>query len=44
LPDAGYEMTGDYSFQRYDERFKGMDRIAESVLDVYIPVKALETA
>jgi predicted transcriptional regulator YdeE len=44
LPDAGYEMTGGYSFQRYDERFKGMQRIAESVLDVYIPVRALGTA
>jgi AraC family transcriptional regulator len=44
LPDAGYEMTGGYSFQRYDERFKGMQRIAESVVDVYISVRALGTA
>jgi predicted transcriptional regulator YdeE len=44
LPDAGYEMHGGYSFQCYDERFKGMQRIAESVLDVYIPVRVLGTA
>ena len=42
LPDAGYEMTGGYSIQRYDERFKGMERIAESVLDVYIPVQPVK--
>jgi predicted transcriptional regulator YdeE len=44
LPRAGYEMTGGYSVLRYDERFKGMERVAESVLDVYIPVKPLAPA
>jgi predicted transcriptional regulator YdeE len=44
LPRAGYEMTAGFSIQRYDERFKGMERIAESVLDVFIPVKPLEPA
>ena len=39
IPDAGYEMAGGYSIQRYDERFKGMQRVTESVLDVYIPVQ-----
>ncbi len=34
-----YQSTGSYNFQYYDERFKGMDRISESVLDVYIPIK-----
>jgi hypothetical protein len=31
-----------HSIQRYDERFKGVDRIAESILEVYIPVKDRE--
>jgi predicted transcriptional regulator YdeE len=44
LPRAGYQMTGGWSVQRYDERFKGMEQIAESVLDVYIPVQPLEPA
>ncbi len=39
MPGSGYESGGDYSFERYDERFKGLDRLEESVLDVYIPVK-----
>jgi AraC family transcriptional regulator len=36
---AGYERAYPYGFQRYDERFKGVDRIDESVLDVYVPVE-----
>jgi AraC family transcriptional regulator len=39
LPQAGYEGEHTHSIQRYDERFKGVDRIAESILDIYIPVK-----
>ena len=35
---AGYQHSAQYSFQYYDERFKSMDRIAESAIDVYIPV------
>lgn len=38
LPDSGYAPLHAYTFQQYDARFKGMDRIAESVLDVYVPV------
>jgi len=38
LPLAEYEMAGDFEFQYYDERFKGVDKIDESLLDVYIPV------
>jgi len=34
-----YQSAGTYNFQYYDERFKGLDRISESVLDVYIPIK-----
>jgi len=36
---SGYQSTASYNFQYYDERFKGLDRISESVLDVYIPIK-----
>jgi predicted transcriptional regulator YdeE len=36
---AGYEHAHPYSFQYYDARFKGLDRLAESQLDVYMPVK-----
>ena len=36
---SGYQSSGTYNFQYYDERFKGLDRISESVLDVYIPIK-----
>ncbi len=36
---SGYQSTGSYNFQYYDERFKGLDRISESILDVYIPIK-----
>ncbi len=39
LPEAGYESDYRYSLQRYDERFKGIDNLAESVVEVYIPVR-----
>jgi AraC family transcriptional regulator len=39
MPSSGYRPSGSYSIQRYDERFKGVDQIAGSVLDVYIPVE-----
>lgn len=38
LPEAGYGCDYRYSLQCYDERFKGMDNLAESVVDVWIPV------
>lgn len=38
LTTSGYKNPYSYNFQYYDERFKGMDRIAESILDVYVPV------
>ena len=37
---AGYERAHSFSFQYLDERFKGVDNIEESVLDVYMPVKS----
>jgi predicted transcriptional regulator YdeE len=36
---AGYESAGNYALQRYDERFKGLDRLDESVIEVYLPVR-----
>ena len=39
MSESGYQSAGTYNFQYYDERFKGLDRISESVLDVYIPIK-----
>ena len=36
---SGYESAYSYGLQRYDERFKGLDRIEESVLEVYVPVR-----
>ena len=38
LPEAGYQADHSHSIQVYDERFKGVQRIDESVLDVYIPL------
>lgn len=38
LPECGYVYVGGYSLQRYDQRFKGMDRIDQSKLDVWVPV------
>ena len=35
----GYQLVGDYGIQRYDERYKGVDRTAESVLEFYLPVR-----
>jgi AraC family transcriptional regulator len=38
LPKAGVTVAYPYGFQRYDERFKGMERIEESALDIYVPI------
>jgi len=38
LPQSGYAEAYPYQFQYYDQRFKGMDQVAESELDVYVPV------
>lgn len=42
LPEAGYQGSQNFGFQLYDKRFKGMDKIAESTLDVYVPVKPIK--
>ena len=39
MSSSGYERTHAYGFQLYDDRFKGVERIDESILDVYVPVK-----
>jgi predicted transcriptional regulator YdeE len=39
LPGSGYEAAYDYAVERYDERFKGVQRIAESTLEVYLPIR-----
>jgi predicted transcriptional regulator YdeE len=41
IAKAGYRQALPFSFQYYDERFKGIDHIEESELDVYMPVMPL---
>jgi AraC family transcriptional regulator len=42
LPQRGLQMSHPFDFQLYDERFKGLDPIDESILEVYVPVKPLD--
>lgn len=37
LPKSGYRMRGEYDFEFYDHRFKGMAE--DSELDIYLPVE-----
>lgn len=39
MTQSGYQQAYTYGFQRYDQRFKGIERIDESELDVYVPIK-----
>ncbi len=39
LPENNLEYAEPYLIQYYDERYKGLDQMADSVLDVYIPVR-----
>ena len=39
---SGYTGDERFGFQRYDERFKGLERIEESVLDIYVPISKAE--
>jgi predicted transcriptional regulator YdeE len=41
LDANGYREAHPYNFQYYDDRFKGLDRIEESTLDVYIPIEEI---
>jgi predicted transcriptional regulator YdeE len=38
IEQAGYQQALPFSIQYYDERFKGLDQLEDSVLDVYMPV------
>jgi predicted transcriptional regulator YdeE len=33
-----YEPVGGFGYQRYDQRFRGVDNLAASELDVYVPI------
>ena len=33
-----YEPVGNFGFQRYDQRFQGVEDLAASELDVYVPI------
>ena len=35
---SGYQRAHKYGIQCYDRRFKGLDKVKDSMLDVYIPV------
>jgi len=39
MAGSGYQQAYNYSFQLYDQRFKGLENLDESVLDVYIPIR-----
>lgn len=39
IPASGLKRKSAYLIEAYDERFKGMDKIEDSILDVYIPVE-----
>lgn len=39
MPGSGYAEAHRYLFQLYDARFKGLDNVDESELDVYVPVR-----
>jgi len=42
LLESGLQRNDSYNFQYYDERFKGIQHIESSILDVYIPIKNLQ--
>jgi len=44
LDEVGYQRAYNFSMQYYDERFKGVDQIADSILDIYMPVGPLPSA
>ncbi len=41
LKSNGFRESCSFNFQYYDARFKGMDQIEDSCLDVYIPVEKI---
>ncbi|MCP4544362.1 MAG: GyrI-like domain-containing protein [Chloroflexi bacterium] len=42
IPASGYYVSHQYGIQYYDHRFKGLDKIEESMLDVYVPIEKSE--
>jgi predicted transcriptional regulator YdeE len=42
MPSSGYQRSYPYGIQRYDERFKGLDRMHESELKLYVPIQLIE--
>jgi predicted transcriptional regulator YdeE len=42
LPSSGFVPAHPYMIEYYDERFKGLERVEESEMDVYVPVKRAE--
>jgi predicted transcriptional regulator YdeE len=42
MPGSGYRLSYSYGMQCYDERFKGLEQISESELELYIPVVKAE--
>ncbi|MBI9042844.1 MAG: GyrI-like domain-containing protein [Anaerolineaceae bacterium] len=41
MPQNGYELAYPFNFQYYDHRFKGMDKISESTIDVFVPIRKI---
>lgn len=41
LDTNDYREAYPYNFQYYDDRFKGLDRIEESTLDIYVPIEEI---
>lgn len=39
LPKSGYQEAHKFLFEVYDDRFKGLDDLTNSELDVYLPIK-----
>jgi AraC family transcriptional regulator len=38
MTESGYRQAHKYGVQYYDRRFKGLDKVKDSMLDVYVPV------
>ena len=38
LPQSDYELHYNFNIQYYDNRFKGMDQLAKSEIDIYLPI------
>jgi len=39
LPESGYQEAHKYLLEVYDDRFKGLDNLTDSELDVHLPIK-----